>query len=882
MLKQYLIAILVVAALAVLSVLLSPVTSTLEQQALDLKYALRGEIEADTNVVILYFDNDDIAALGGGSLRRNYYALVVDVLTFVGASAIGIDAHLGERQAEYPEYDDLLARRVERSGRVVLSCYFPQLNSQSITPRSDELPQRFRYPVLMPGESREQLQLPLAEFLVRAAGVGHTNVAEVSENDIPLFIACNGFSVPAFSVELLRVHQHSEPSHIQVAGNKLTFGDHSTVRIPFKEGGRTSVMFPGTLASFKAYRCVEVLRAFERQRKGLTSRLDVAALKGKIVLVGIIGEGRSNFVGSPFTSSYPSIAVQGAVIDNALNNRFLVEPEPLVNSGIAFVLGLIGVLLTLRVSVMKGIISTLIVFLAYASASYFIFEQWHYTVPLVQPLFVVFFAVIVAVALEHRIVKNKVVVLESEKALVDSELRAKELKVQMLERELLDKIDNASQRDSQLTMRLAEEINRYKKDISVLSSRVTDFVKYEFAEPRQKEGPGLYEEILYDRSGKMSEVVKLVEKIAASDANVLILGESGTGKELVAHAIHHRSKRVSKPFVAINCGAIPETLLESELFGHEKGAFTGAVQEKAGRFEYADGGTIFLDEVAETSEAFQVKLLRVVQHGEFERVGSSVTKEVNVRILAATNKDVKSLLREKGFREDLYYRLNVFTVQLPTLRERKSDIPLLAKYFLKRTDEALSVSSSVMDAFLQYSWPGNVRELESAVQRAAILAKADDRTLIRLKDIPEEVAAVLHDKIQLEDQILELLREKRFSRSSISETAQELGGLHRGTVAEYFRGTCFRYFLESGWDVPRAVRLIASSANSDSNTRVTRKLIEYLQNAVEDLPTGVAFEEVQPNIKSKYKNLPQRYHPVLNEVIRAYLQGKWSLDSVDR
>jgi len=272
-----------------------------------------------------------------------------------------------------------------------------------------------------------------------------------------------------------------------------------------------------------------------------------------------------------------------------------------------------------------------------------------------------------------------------------------------------------------------------------------------------------------------------------------------------------------------------------------------------------------------------VKLLRVVQQGEFERVGSSTTKKVNVRVLAATNKEVKALLKEKHFREDLYYRLNVFSVQLPTLRERKSDIPLLTNYFIKREDAGLSISTSVMDVFLQYNWPGNVRELESAVQRAAILAKADGRTLIRLKDISDDVTSLLEGKLQLEDQILELLREKKFSRSSISDTAQELGGMHRGTVAEHFRGTCFRYFFESGWDLQRAVQQLAGSVNSEPNTRVRRKLVEYLQNAVEGLPTGIPFEEIHPNMKSKYKNLPQRYHPVLDEVVRAYLQGKWTV-----
>ncbi|MGH2568183.1 MAG: sigma 54-interacting transcriptional regulator, partial [Bacteroidota bacterium] len=295
----------------------------------------------------------------------------------------------------------------------------------------------------------------------------------------------------------------------------------------------------------------------------------------------------------------------------------------------------------------------------------------------------------------------------------------------------------------------------------------------------------------------------------------------------------------------------------------------------------ADGGTIFLDVVAETSEAFQVKLLRVVQSGEFERVGSSMTRKVNVRILAATNKDVKRLLKGKNFREDLYYRLNVFTVQLPPLRERKGDIPLLTEYFVRREGDDLSVSSTVVDAFLQYRWPGNVRELESTVKRAVILTKADGRLLIRLKDLPDELAAAVEEHLDLEEQILQVLREKKFSRSSISEAAQELGGLNRGTVAEYFRGTCFKYFLESGWDLDRTAQKLSDSSQPETGVRVRKKLTEYLSNVVDGLSTGGRFEEIQPKLKPKYKNLPQRYHPLLNEIVRAYLQGKWALGSSD-
>jgi len=369
----------------------------------------------------------------------------------------------------------------------------------------------------------------------------------------------------------------------------------------------------------------------------------------------------------------------------------------------------------------------------------------------------------------------------------------------------------------------------------------------------------------------------MVKKIASAEAPVLILGESGTGKELVARAIHRLSQRKERPFVTVNCGALSETLLESELFGHEKGAFTGAVKEKPGRFELADGGSIFLDEIAETSEAFQVKMLRVLQQGEFERVGGTVTLKVNVRVLAATNRDPKALIQAKKFREDLYYRLNVFVLNLPPLRERRGDLPMLVQAFVEREGPSLRISANVMEAFLNHEWRGNVRELESVIKRAAVLAKAEKRDLIRMKDIPEDVAAAIKEKIDIEDQIMESLREKGFSRNAISETAEELGGFNRGTIAEYFRGICLRTFVEHGLDFDVTMRILAGSEDRALQDRVRKKILEYLVNAVDPVDRSKSIEEMKRAAAPKYKNLPQRYHLFLSEIVETYHRGEWDL-----
>jgi len=259
-----------------------------------------------------------------------------------------------------------------------------------------------------------------------------------------------------------------------------------------------------------------------------------------------------------------------------------------------------------------------------------------------------------------------------------------------------------------------------------------------------------FEEII-GQSGKLRELLRQVEQVAPTETSVLICGESGTGKELLARAVHDRSKRKDRALVKVNCGSIPSGLVESELFGHEKGAFTGAMQQRIGRFELAHGGTIFLDEVTELPLDTQVKLLRVLQEGEFERVGSSKTMKVDVRVIAATNRDLKQVVGKGSFRADLYYRLNVFPLEAPALRERKDDIPLLVSFFLSRFGKKLGkevrgVAQKSMESLVRYNWPGNIRELQNVIERAVVLADGPvvqvEESILRSDGVAAEVLAI--------------------------------------------------------------------------------------------------------------------------------------------
>ena len=302
-----------------------------------------------------------------------------------------------------------------------------------------------------------------------------------------------------------------------------------------------------------------------------------------------------------------------------------------------------------------------------------------------------------------------------------------ELAVEAMKKHAYDYITKPFQNEQlKLTVKKALENYRLIKENRLLNEALSDRFKYGN---------------IIGKSKPMLNIYRLIEKVAQSKASVLITGPSGTGKELIAKAIHYGSPRKDRPFVSINCGALTETLLESELFGHEKGAFTGAIAMKKGRFELANEGTLFLDEVSEMPPSLQVKLLRVLQEMEFERVGGTKTIKVDVRILSASNRNIKDDVTEGTFREDLFFRLNVIHVEVPPLYERTDDIPLLVKHFIEkyRDDEGknkVELSPEAWKALYSYSWPGNVRELENIIERAAVLNSGD---MITLEDFPEEL-----------------------------------------------------------------------------------------------------------------------------------------------
>lgn len=575
-------------------------------------------------------------------------------------------------------------------------------------------------------------------------------------------------------------------------------------------------------------------------------------LKDKIIIVGVTDDRYAADIDSPFDESIAGIYLHAFAIDNLLTGNSFSPVSLIVKILILVVNILILYFIISRANNNSWKIILLLIPILFLAAG--IIENYFNSLmpfsAIIFPWIVIGFLSII------NEIKNQYGLLQltlSESELLKKLVTAKEERLAELQKELEAKGSD--------TLILKTKIASLNKELDSIKNTIPD----DDIENIESYEGNSFEGMVYT-SKEMKEIVSVINKISTSDETVLIIGESGTGKELVANAIHKTSKRKNNVFITVNCGALTESILESELFGHVKGSFTGAVNDKIGRFEAADKGTIFLDEIGEISENFQIKLLRVIQQGTFEKVGSSKTQKVDVRIIAATNKDLTKQVKEKKFREDLYYRLNIIKIEIPPLKKRKDDIPVLVNHFLKQQSKELTISTAVMNVLKSYEWSGNVRELESALKRASIFAQGENRNIIRLSDLPDEINSGV--KFSYEEIILNSLREKNFSHSSFTETAKELG-VNRTVIAEHFRGIAFKTILENNLDIKAAAIKISLSDSDEINKKVASKielLIENIKEGMKGLEKE-SFEKIKEKLSSKYRNLPKKYHTYLDELI---------------
>jgi len=604
-------------------------------------------------------------------------------------------------------------------------------------------------------------------------------------------------------------------------------------------------------SSWKRFTNYNLLEFFEMIENGNS---ELKNFKNKTIIIGVSDPLVAKTIKTGFDDELPGIGLHAIALNN-INKRDWINSEYLNIS--FFVFGFLALLAIIFIS--DRVIIYFVLFVLVLVLSYYLFNYSQITLN--------YFAFILP-AIFGGVLNWFLSFFENKRQLSDSISETKFLKHTLAEEEkflvsLKEKLSTES----------GEQKDNLLNKIKVLEEQVEELKleEEEDAEAYTQNTTGNnFEGIIY-RSRKMGNIVSLIKKVAPENASVLVMGESGSGKELVANAIHNLSERKNEKFVVVNCAALPDNLLESELFGHVKGAFTDAIKDKAGRFEEANFGTLFLDEIGETSENFQVKLLRVLQSGDFQKVGSSQTVHADVRIVAATNKNLKDQVSKGRFREDLYYRLNVIAIEMPSLNNRSEDIEILANYFITKENNNLTLSKAVMKKLTENKWKGNVRELESVIKRAAIFAKAENREIVKLVDLPIELAK--QNKSDLENMILESLREKMFSHSSINETAKELGDLSRTIISENFRGIFFRYYCENNYDLEKTVQIIAETDEESISEKVKTKGSTYLKNIEKDLSnhSEKSFEEIKTQFASKYKNLPQKYHTYLDRIIKKKL-----------
>ena len=766
---------------------------------------IKGEVEPDTNIIIIHISANDIDRIGPWPIKRSYYALLINGLTKQQVRTIGLEIFLSSRFVTQSIYEDLLKNEILKSGRVVLSSKAGKLI---------EIGGQFY---------TDSLSYPSPKLLDENIATGHLNYQLIDELIIPTEINYNEIKEQSFS-------------------QKLSGLNRTIAAIP--------VNYISSWKKFKNYSVTEYFNLLQSD-SGMLQKF-----RDKIVIIGISDEQIAYTFNTSFDEIMPGAALHAFAVDNHLNSRYY-DFGFYFASTLFFSITVLLLLFIHHKKTSRKFIYYLLYVLVFILITFLIYTSLN--IKLALAFFLLPFLAVILVdgifgSLTYR---NMLKGMIDESEVLKSLLKNKESELTGLQNEL-------DMKDGDGSGQLIDKIKILKNEIDRLKENEEDKLA---AAIQTNNDIQEFFGMVY-RSKEMAKAVELIEKAAPTNSTILIFGESGTGKELAANAIHSLSKRKNNNFITVNCGALSENLLESELFGHVKGSFTGALTDKIGKFEAADKGTIFLDEIGEISENFQVKLLRVLQSGDIEKVGSSIEQKVDVRVIAATNIDLESAVKGKKFREDLYYRINVFKIELPPLRNRKEDIEALSMHFLVKSSGDLKISSASINSLMEYDWKGNVRELESIINRAAIFAKSANRNLIQLADLPDNI--VKSRKVSFEELVLESLRNKNFSHSSISETARELGNVNRTLISENFRGIVLKTLVGTNFDIEETVRKISVDRDEEIKEKVRSKIRMYLNNIDVDLANspGKNFESIKQNFNSKYKNLPAKFHLYLDEVIK--------------
>ena len=890
-----------------------------EDKTLDIRFGLRPAIPTDPRIVLIDCDDTSVATLGRWPWDRAVHALMVEILTSVGAKAIAYDVvfsvpsadsdvrfmkAMAESQGVYlPIGVELFPAGAEKLGDAA------QVHGQSVLANTlgsagllwDAGPDTGR--LLAAG----RVFMPEAPLAAAARGLGH--IASNRDPDgvirrVPLVVQVQDRLLPSFSLRVAMGAFGVSPDQVSIVPGRyvelrgLNGEAGRMTRIPVDARGQMLINYVGpwmeTFLPQYGFSRVLALAATPEGRREIEARF-----KGATVLVLATATG-FDLKTVPLGGAAPGGLVHANALNTIFTERWLRLPSSLEAFLVVSLMGLVGALAVSARSWTFALLRVAGAGLAYVSLAYLLFQSFGHVLPIIAPMVAFLGAVVVVPVHERTTVRLRLASLERQMRETESALAASRARLEAHDREFDQAIDEAQKlreaamgstsqvREMETRLKAldgalhlahverdrlvsqAEELERQFQDLRPVtvsppagSSREQDAALAECA------AHGL---ITGDR--RMIEVFQMVKKVAATSSPVLLTGETGTGKELLASALHALSPRAGGPFVAVNMAAITETLAESELFGHTRGSFTGAHADKKGRFEQADHGTLFMDEIGELPVDLQTKLLRVLQAGEVDRVGGTTPRKVDVRIVAATNRDLEEEVAAKRFREDLYYRLNVVQITLPPLRERPNDVELLAQHFLthfaaQAGKPLAGFSARAMETLRRQEWRGNVRDLRNAVERAVVFAEGrvvTEADLSLTVSPPQAVGRAIiagpgGPDISGDGAFLDVMRELRFE---IDAVAQRLG-ISRGTVASRFKGICFQAIVVHEGRMAEAAEEVAGVRDG----RVESKIRKYHSNLLEAAQQFPNADLAVLECRRRFKNLPQRYFPAVEQLIRS-------------
>ena len=886
---------------AVLTILLSIFFSDLfrdwDRKTLDMRFQLRGPITTDPNIVMIDADDPSAEVYGRWPWPRSVHAEMIDFLRQENSGVTVFDILFAQPVDDGG--DSRLVEATKNNAKVIypVAVDFLEQNDPATSKENPALPSISRLPAARENskefKSVKSVTAPLPQLLAAADGIGH--IATNRDKDgmvrrVPLLVRYNGKLLPSLSLQVVLNYLGVPLSDIKISKFAIHLKGAATsknnlakdISIPVDSNGQMLINYAGRWEeTFKHASFASVLSNDSKISKNGED------LTGKLVLVSNTMTG-ADIKSIPIEESYPGSGIHANIINTILTGSFLRETGEIFNVSLIFLMGIATSTILFSRNYLVQSVLVILLAVGYAVANFFVFQSG-LVMELFHPLCSIILTALLVSVYHAGAEKERSDSLLKEKSRVEShlssivrDLTGKEEELQKIQSKLntlqegvdrgRDLGDAQAQEIDVLKMKLQsliEDKDRLLEQRKDLESKVLDLrVHISIEKPSGQEDQYLKQECeqygIRTQNPKTLETYRILKKAAAAPSSVLILGETGTGKELFANALHKQSDRKDQPFIAVNCGAIPHDLLESELFGYEKGAFTGALQMRKGRLEQANKGTIFLDEIGDMPQALQVKLLRVIAERKIDRLGGTGPINIDVRFITATHRNLKDAINEGKFREDLYYRINTIPIELPPLRERKEDIEMLASYFCEKYSkeyekDVQGISEKAITKIKKHRWPGNIRELENVIQRGITMATG---SLIQENDLGLDNGRTSNE--DPDELLLSKLQENGFE---INQTASDLE-IHRNTVTARFKGICFDLLVKHQVDLERVAGEISGGASNLST--VSQMIREYHENLANTVRNCQTLDEAIETARKINKNVPAHFHSAIEELVRIY------------